>query len=351
MTLAQACRLWAAFVCGSMCAGAAGTGLSTTLPSGQSLKVIEASTSERSGFSFEKRYPDGTRDRQFGPGGRVALDMGIAGATPLTVQSDLSGHLLITGDAPLANGSRGAVVVRFLSSGQLDSRWGDGGRALMPLDGGDSRATDVLPMPDGTLWVVGSAQGQGLQQASIWRVAASGHADERFGQHGAMLATALPLSEVVSVQRAPDGALMLAIQSTQGGKSWIEAHWWGRGDALPSRVARQELPSQWVGPAALVHRNGRWAWLDAAQPEQSVDATMLAPPDSPWARPEPPPTATPAPAAWVGQAALSPYAGPAPGQRPEPSPPPYDTASVLEIAALAVLLGLAGAAIWRYFRS
>jgi len=348
ITRAAAVRSLAAAACACLGGHAAATGLSTTLANGQSLSVIETSTPARTGFSFERRNPDGTRDRQFGPGGRVYFAMGSGGGEPTTVRTDASGHILVTGAMTFADRSRGgAVVVRFLSTGQVDSRWGEQGQARLPVARGDSLAADVLPLADGGLLVVGMVEDAGSKRASIWRITASGQPDPQFGQQGVMLAEALPLSQALSIQQGPDGALQLAIQTSQGGKSWIEMHRWRSGDAVPLRVARQELPEQWVGLASLVHQKGQWFWFDPSQPEHSVAVAVLKDPDSPWALADLPPTAAAESVDLPGYAAMSPYAGAAIGVGSEPAEPAEATIS-LAISAAAVLV--VGAVIWRSLR-
>jgi hypothetical protein len=320
--------------------------LSTRLPNGQTLGVFETSTPDRTGFVFERRYPDGTRDRQFGPRGRVYFEMGSPGGEPTALVTDKLGHILVVGASSFDQRPRGAVVFRFLSTGLIDSGWGNQGQAQLPLARGDSLAADVLPQADGSLLVVGTVDDAGSQRASIWRVAASGQADAHFGRQGVMLAESLPMSRALSIQQGPDGARQLAIQTSEGGKSWIEVHRWRDGDPLPLRVARQELPPQWVGPAALVFRSGQWFWIDPSRPDDPLAVTALKVPDSPW-------TAADTPAAAIatadvqdapGHAAMNPYAVTAVDATIEPSEP-GPTSSWLVVAALGVLF--AGAVIWR----
>jgi hypothetical protein len=344
---AAAVRSLAAAACCCLCGLAAATGLSTTLANGQVLSVVETSTPAHIGFAFERRYPDGRRDRQFGPGGRVYFELASGGGVAKTVLADASGHLLVAGAAPFADRSRGAVVVRFLSTGQVDSLWGDQGQARLPVERGDSVAADVWPQADGSLLVVGTVEAAGRQQASIWRVSASGQADLRFGQQGVMLAQAPPMSQALSIQQAPDGALQLAIQSSQGGKSSIEMHRWRAGDAVPLRVARQDLPPQWVGPAALVVQSGQWFWIDPPRPEDPVPVTMLTQPESPWMQADPPPPAVAEVPDAPGHAAMNPFVGTAIGARSE-APEPDATTNWLGFAAAGMLI--AGAVIWHLYR-
>jgi hypothetical protein len=341
---AWAIRSLALAACAGLCGLSAAAGLTTTLANGQTLSVHETSTPAHVGYVFERRYPDGTRDRQFGAGGRVYFDMGSDGGVPSTVTSDASGNILVAGVMPLADRSRGAVVLRFLSTGQVDARWGDQGQARLPVARGDGVATDVLPQAGGGLLVVGSVEDAGSKQASIWRVAATGRPDPLFGQRGVLLAATLPLSQSLSIQQGSDGVLELAVQTSQGGKSWLEMHRWPSGEAAPRRIGRQELPEQWVGPASLVQRHGQWFWLDPSQPDRPVAVAMLAQPDSPWN----PAVQRPMPAAKAadppGPSAMNPFVGPATIRRSEPAA--SATTTVWFATCVATVL-VAGALLWR----
>jgi hypothetical protein len=338
---ALAIQLLLAAAGAGLCGTVVAAGLSMQLANGQTLSVIESSTPQRTGFSFERRYPDGARDRQFGSRGRVNFEMGNSGSVPTAIGTDASGNFLLSGSAPFSDRSRGAVVVRFLSMGQIDSRWGDQGLARMPVASGNSVATDVLPRADGSLLVVGTVEDGGSQQASIWSVDPTGHADLRFGRQGAMLAIALPLSQVLSIQQGPDGALEFAIQTSQGGRSWLEMHRWQAGDAIPRRVARQEVPEQWVGPASLVLQSGQWFWRDSSQPQDHVPVVMLQDSDSPWEQLESPQAPAVEPIDNLGHAAMNPYAGAAVGLRSAPAHSgPIGIWSVLLAAAVLSVCAL-----------
>ncbi len=340
-------RPWAAAACLSLCGWAWAAGLSTTLPNGQTLGVVETSTPEHAGFSFERRYPDGTRDRQFGSGGRVFFSMGGPGAAATTLRADASGRLLVAGFVARADGTRSAVVARFQANGQADTRWGVQGLASLPAASGDGTAADVLPSVDGSLLVVGAVDAAGTQRAAAWRIDASGQPDSRFGQQGVLLATALPGSRALSIVAGPDGAVQIAVQTAQGGDSWIEVHRWRADDVHPLRVARQKLPEQWLGPPELVLRQGQWFWVDPAAPDSPLAVVPLPTADSPWAPPDEV-QATPIDATGpVDLAALNPYA--AVPTRVERAPVASGLpASWFAVAAVVALM--AGALLWRSAR-
>ena len=343
-TMAAVLRWCAAAAWCALAGSAAAAGLSTTLPDGQSLAVLETSTPEHIGFSFERRRPDGMRDRQFGPLGRVFFAMGPPGPMPTAVQGDAAGHLFVAATAPFDDGVRGAVVSRFSATGQVDAAWGDHGLARLPVAHGDAVPADVLPQADGGLLVVGTVEDGPWQQAAIWRLTASGQADASFGRNGVMLAAALARSQALSIQSGSDGTLQIAIQNSEGGRPWLEVHRWRSGAAYPLRVARQELPDQWVGPASLVFADDRWVWLDPGRPESAVAVVMLREPDAPWTPADPRPPALAATPEQPGHAAMNPYAGTAIGVRSAASPEPPSPSRWPALAVVAMLV--AGALAW-----
>jgi hypothetical protein len=195
--------------------------------------------------------------------------------------------------------------------------------------------------------VVGTVEDAGSQRASIWRIAASGQADPLFGQLGMMLTAAPPMSQALSIQQGPDGALVLAIQVAQDGKSWIEMHRWRSGEAAPLRVARQLLPDQWVGPPSLVHQRGQWFWVDPTQPESPVPVAALKEPDSPWTPVELPPIVATEGVDTPGHAVMNPYAGTPINEASEPAEP---ATAPFWLALSAATILFVGAVAWRSLR-
>jgi Domain of unknown function (DUF5122) beta-propeller len=296
----------------STVAGAAGW--TTTLANGQAINIVEGSTSTRSGYFLERRYPDGARDSQFGTAGRVFFTMGSDNSPPSTLQVDAAGRILVVGATPGSDGRSAAAVLRFLPGGQVDPTWGLQGRAMAQTTSGDANAVDVLAAVDGSALVLGTIDDQPSQRAALWRFGASGQLDPGFGAAGALVATALPDSQGLSIQRGTDGVLTIAVQTGRDDKLWLEVFRWKPGDASPQRFARQEFPEDWVGPAVLTPRGASWVWLDASQPlTPPLELTTVAQ-AAPWGAgagpaaaaavtaPRAPESATPS-----GHAALNPF--------------------------------------------
>ena len=307
---------WAGtIVCGLLAlagAPAAAVGWTTTLANGQAINIVEGSTATRSGYFLERRYPDGARDVQFGSGGRVFFTMGSDNSPPATLQTDAAGRLLVTGSTPGSDGRSAAAVLRFLPGGQADSTWGVQGRAAAATLEGDATAVDVLPALDGSALVLGSVDTQKAQRAALWRFGPNGQVDLGFGAGGALMASASPDSQGLSLQRAADGVLTLALQTGREDKIWLEVHRWKPGDPAPVRIARQPFPEDWVGPAVLTPRGASWVWLDASQPLTPPLELIAAAPVTMWSGSATAPEATaPTPAAEAastsGHAALNPF--------------------------------------------
>lgn len=319
--LARSFGAWAALACGVLaCGSTVAVGWTTTLPNGQAINIVEGSTATRAGFFLERRYPDGSRDVQFGSGGRVFFTMGSDNSPPTTLQTDAAGRLLVTGATPGADGRSTATVLRFLPGGQVDAAWGLQGRASAPASAGDASAVDVLPALDGSAIVLGTVEDPQSQRAALWRLLPSGQVDTAFGAAGALVATALPDSQGLSLQRGSDGALTIAVQTGRGDRAWLEVFRWRSGENAPSRIARQEFPDDWVGPAVLTPRGAGWVWLDASQPITPPLELTLVPPTLAWTdKAVPNATAaaiTPRPAeaaSGSGHAALNPFSQDGPG--------------------------------------
>jgi uncharacterized delta-60 repeat protein len=275
-------RAFAVVLCWLGCGGALGAGWTASLPNGQSLNIVERSTSTRSGYFLERRYPDGARDRQFGEGGRAFLSMANENGAPTALQVDALGRILVAGMTPTSDGRSAAAVLRLLPGGQPDTTWGQAGQVSAVPQGANATVADVLPLSGGKVLVIGTIDDAQTQRVALWRFSENGQLDVDFAANGMLLPDSLPQSQGLSIQQVADGTLHIAVQTRQAGKVWLEMHRWGIGDVAPQRVARQEFPDQWVGPAVLKRGGATWFWFDGAQPEISEVKVRAVAPDSPW---------------------------------------------------------------------
>jgi uncharacterized delta-60 repeat protein len=325
------------------CAAAGAVGWTAPLASGQVLNIVEGSTATRSGYFLERRYRDGSRDPQFGSGGRAFFTLGSDNSPPAAIAVDAAGRILVSGAAAAGSGRSAAVVLRFLPNGQPDTSWGAQGRSLAPAPQGDASAADALTLADGNVLVIGTVEDGQTERAALWRLRSDGRLDPAFAAAGVLVAAGLPESQGLSLQQTDDGTLHLAVQAGRGDRLWLEVHRWNSGTDAPLRVARQEFPEDWVGPAVLSRRAGTWHWADASQPMTPPQEIVTVPPDSPWKSSTLTPFAQPAvaeaaPAA--GHAALNPFAEGNAGDADAPALTLDDLAwPGLLVAMLAALAG------------
>jgi hypothetical protein len=202
-------------------------------------------------------------------------------------------------------------------------------------------AADVLPLADGTALSLGTVEDGADRRVALWHLGSAGEADTRFGDRGVMRPFALPLSQGLALHADVDGSVLLAIQTGLVGRTWIEVHRWRQGESVPVRIARQVFPDEWVGPADLAQRDGRWVWVDSAQPSAAAVPWLPMTPDSPWSDRAAAPARPPAAESAVGHAVMNPF-GEVPSRTPDAAPSPEDaTPWASLVTALLAALGAA----------
>ena len=150
----------------------------------------------------------GTLDPSFGNGGIVTTDLVASFETgsALTILND--GRFLLGGTA---HGD--FVVLRYSSSGRLDSAFGTGGVGRMALAGVD-QAHAMTVQADGKILVAGQAGGS----AAVVRFNANGSIDTGFGDEGkVILAGTMPIARAVAVK---DGSILLAGELGDSAMVW-----------------------------------------------------------------------------------------------------------------------------------
>ena len=323
-------------------------GWTASLPSGQELSIVEGATATASGYFLERRYGAGTRDPQFGSGGRTFFTMGSDNSPPATVQVDAAGRIFVSGSSESGGGRGGAVILRFLPNGQLDPSWGQQGRSTIEAPRGSAVASDTLTLAQGQVLVIGTIEDDQTERAALWRLTEVGQLDTAFGNGGLVLAVGLAQSQGLSIQRSEDDTLHLALQSGRGDKTWLEVHRWAPGAAGPVRVARQEFPDEWVGPPVLSRRGAVWIWTDASQPLTAPLQLVATPAESVWSRSTNAATAPRGEAASLaGHAAVNPFNEPA-GTNTASASVSFD--DLLWPGTLVTMLALLAGAFWWWWR-
>ncbi len=340
--------------CGTAVAAAAGWNL--TLVDGRRVAIVADGTADPSTQILERRHVDGSLDRQFGEAGRVLISLGADSPGPRSIRADGAGRLMIVG-AAVGQDRAVPASLRLLADGRIDLSWGVQGRSLIPSPGSDAFGVDLLPLPDGSLLVLGQIEGATGEQAALWRLGSNGVADGAFGRAGVMRATGIETSQALALQLDDDGAALIGLETLQQGHPWLEVHRWQIGQDQPQRVAYQPMPADWQGPVTLARRGGAWQWFDASQPITSGGVPLVAvAATAVWGQPAmqaPGPNSAAQANADEGGAAWNPFS-PAAAAAAEEAASGSSTAKlpwvVLASSALAALAALAGLGWWRWRR-
>ena len=142
-------------------------------------------------YTLLRLFPNGTIDSSFGENGTVQTDFGgIEEAYTVAIQTD--GKILVggsTGALPPGQNSPKFLLVRYLSSGQIDSSFGIDGRVTTIFNNStDDIIKKVLLLSDGSIIVCGTINGAtGIFDSGDFALAKylpNGDLDESFGLGG-----------------------------------------------------------------------------------------------------------------------------------------------------------------------
>jgi RHS repeat-associated protein/uncharacterized delta-60 repeat protein len=171
-------------------------------------KILTAGSSGND-FAMVRFNVDGTLDTSFDSDGVRVMDFGNGqadGFYGMALQPD--GKIVAVG----YNGSKFAIV-RYDSSGALDSNFGSGGKVALDVDTGIDKAYDVAIDPNGRIVVAGVS---GSKMALV-RLTPSGSLDSNFGVNGmTTVAYGVSSAGAVAVAIATDGKIVAAT-TTSGG--------------------------------------------------------------------------------------------------------------------------------------
>jgi uncharacterized delta-60 repeat protein len=164
----------------------------------------------------------GNLDATFGGRGVVQTNMSWiqaasqadSTARSLIAQSD--GKLVVAGGVDsFANWIDRFILVRYLPNGTLDTTFGDGGRVVSAVGGGESYAHALIQQTDGKLVAAGYAyqddsSGWVGRAFALVRYHADGRLDLSFGDQGEVLITLGAWNEAKALVQQTDGKLVAA---------------------------------------------------------------------------------------------------------------------------------------------
>ena len=143
---------------------------------------------------------DGSLDPSFGDGGVVVEDFDEFD-TPVDVELDDEGRVLVLVSAGGSSDTRGAVLARYRADGTLDASFGDGG--LVDV-GTDLYPVDVVLEPDGKIVVAAR------DPIVLSRYLPDGQPDPGFGESGRVITSlGTPNDWPIALAVRPNGALLV----------------------------------------------------------------------------------------------------------------------------------------------
>jgi uncharacterized delta-60 repeat protein len=136
-------------------------------PDGKMLVAGDSDARGTDDFAVMRRLPDGSPDESFGSGGKAFVDFGGSdGATAMALQPD--GKIVLAGYSN-ARGTYDFAAARLLPGGSLDESFGSGGRAFVDFGGSDGASAMAL-QPDGKIVVAGASTNGGNSDFAVARL-------------------------------------------------------------------------------------------------------------------------------------------------------------------------------------
>lgn len=176
-------------------------------------------------FGVVRYLPNGTLDPTFGPAGngKVNTDISTYSSTDGNNHRDEASAVALQGDGSVVVGGysvsgttgQDATLVRYDTSGNLDSTFGIGGKVVTAVGPGDDRIHDLTLLPDGRILVMGSVvDGTSHYSLFLAQYQANGQLDTTFGTAGTGISiiSASPSLSLGGYGLAlqPDGRILVA---------------------------------------------------------------------------------------------------------------------------------------------
>jgi uncharacterized delta-60 repeat protein len=190
-------------------------------------QIIAAGNGITSGFNhglaLARFNSNGLLDRTFGVGGKVLTNLGtpIEDITAAAVQSD--GKIVVAGYSESNQGSASSIVVlRYLSTGALDTTFGTKGIATISFLGFDFASAMVI-QPNGSIVVGGTAQKSNAieppAEFALARLTSAGKLDATFGSGGKVLTAFTASGGGIDSLLLQSNGDLIATGSTDTGKN------------------------------------------------------------------------------------------------------------------------------------
>jgi Domain of unknown function (DUF5122) beta-propeller len=262
--------LWA---CLPVCAGT----WTHTASTGLSVRIVADDGAGGIKLYVERLMPDGNVDLHHGVRGRAAFALGPDNDLPASMRLDALDRVLVAGATRASGGATLPVVLRFLPDGTPDPAWGDGGRSTEAPAAGNAQALDLLPLPDGSVVVVGMIELKGDERAAVWRLRSDGRLDTSEKRSSSFVLESADASRVVSLTPVSERQLMLGVRVLADTDTQLEGYSFDPTDtdALPKLRTRQPWPSAWSDAPVWVQNVDAPQWGDPAKPSSTIAAVAV----------------------------------------------------------------------------
>jgi uncharacterized delta-60 repeat protein len=161
----------------------------------------------------------GTLDPTFGANGRAAATVGSgARASAAAIQPD--GKIVVVGDVLRSGSERDVALVRYNTNGTPDSSFGENGRVVVTISNQNEVINAVAIDGNGRIVVVGSIEPfdeTPITDFLIVRFTSSGALDTTFGNGGAVTASQGSTDSFNAVAIQPNGRIVAAGGTSDGG--------------------------------------------------------------------------------------------------------------------------------------
>jgi len=168
----------------------------------------------------------GSLDPSFGTGGKAVTNFGVS-VQPAGAAVDANGNIIVAaGFSHVSIATEAFGVVRYRSSGRVDTSFGNGGSAIAAFTNFINSPNAMALQPDGKIVVVGEARSADgtLSEFAIARFTANGALDSSFGRAGQVTTNFVGVklggvrNSATAVLIQPDGKLLVGGVASQCGR-------------------------------------------------------------------------------------------------------------------------------------
>nr|WP_249729097.1 delta-60 repeat domain-containing protein [Acidovorax sp. CCYZU-2555] len=145
------------------------------------LAGYSVNASNNNDFSLIRLNANGSLDQGFGDKGELLLDVDSGHDFGQSVILQPDGKIVVAGHSLIGYDKSDFLLIRLNANGSLDQGFGDGGKRLLDVDGGDDYGQSVILQPDGKIVVAGrSFSASNKYEFSLIRLNADGSLDSLF---------------------------------------------------------------------------------------------------------------------------------------------------------------------------